>query len=94
MSLSLVSMDFQTAESQIEALVSRGEHIPTMPWDAYATGPVSLSDPAQDELLGDPYSALDHDGIDAYTGADTVLSGAHDDALRMVGWAMLEMNDD
>jgi hypothetical protein len=64
------------------------------PWDAMSRELVSLSDIAQDELLGDPYSALADDGIDAYTGADTVLDGSHDHALMMAGWAMMEVDDE
>jgi hypothetical protein len=64
------------------------------PWDAMCGELVSLSDLAQDELLVDPYSALADDGIDAYTGADTVLDGSHDHALMMAGWAMLEVDDE
>lgn len=62
------------------------------PWDALCCETVSLSDLADDELGADPYDALAHDGIDAYTGADTVLDGSHDHALMLVGWALL--NDD
>lgn len=41
----------------------------------------------------DPYAALGCDGIDAYSGADSVLDGSHDHALMLVGFAMME-NDD
>lgn len=61
-------------------------------WDAMCEA-VSLSDIAQDELLGDPYAALADDGIDGYSGADSVLDGSHDHALMLVGFAMME-NDE
>jgi len=61
-------------------------------WDALCEA-VSLSDLAQDELMDDPYAALSDDGIDGYSGADTVLDGTHDHALMLVGFALLGEDD-
>ena len=91
--LKLVEVDFERAELLMLAVLA-DEDDPPHPVDAMSRELVNLSDLAQDELLGDPYSALADDGIDAYTGADTVLGGSHDHALMMAGWAMLEVDDD
>lgn len=64
------------------------------PWDALCCDTVSLSDLADGELDDDPYGALANDGIDAHTGADTVLGGSHDHALMMMGWALLGADDE
>lgn len=63
-------------------------------WDALSRDTVSLSDLAEGEFDDDPYAALANDGIDAHTGADTVLDGSHDHALMMVGWALINAGDD
>jgi hypothetical protein len=57
-------------------------------------GAVSLCDLAADDAGADVYSALGEDGIDAYTGADTVLNGTHDHALMLVGFAMIGIDDE
>lgn len=62
-------------------------------WDALSTDWVSLSELDSDTFDADPYDALAHDGIDAYSGADTVLDGSHDHALMMLGFALLGDDD-
>jgi hypothetical protein len=83
-----VSVHKQTAD-QLTAFDPN--YIP--PWDALSCAD-SLSDCADASLLDDPYAALGDDGIDGYSGADTVLDGSHDHALMLVGFALLEVTDD
>ena len=61
-------------------------------WDALH-GAVSLDELAEGHYDDDPYDALSRDGIDGYSGADSVMDGSHDHALMLVGFALLGDDD-